>query len=256
MDQRLAFALNTAYQAGRSTLAHFNNLESVEIKSDDSPVTIADKQAESLIRAAISKTYPKDSILGEEEGASGSSLTRWVIDPIDGTKSFVAGVPLFATLLSFEIEGVPEIGIAYIPALDEMYYAKRGEGAYCNGRPISVSNASTLKGGTLLCGGHKTLMERGRLEGFLELVPGTRATRTWGDAFGHIMVASGRAEAMIDPRVNRWDISSVSLIVQEAGGTWTTFDGKQDLTDEAISSNGKVHNEVLAAFHPLDNSGS
>lgn len=248
MDDRLAFALNAAYQAGRSTLGIFNNSAEVLIKGDDSPVTVADTNAERSIREAISQTYPQESILGEEEGATGSSLTRWVIDPIDGTKSFVAGVPLYATLLSFEVEGVPEIGIAYLPALNEMYYAQRGKGAYMNGRPISVSKSPNLNGGTLLCGGHKTLMEQKRMEGFLELVPRTRVTRTWGDAFGHIMVASGRAEAMLDPKVNRWDISAVSLIVTEAGGSWSTFSGDHQLAEEAVSSNGHVHDEVLAPF--------
>lgn len=248
MDDRLAFALNAAYRAGRTTLGYFKNLAEVNIKGDDSPVTIADTTAERSIREAIKQKYPTESILGEEEGATGSSLTRWVIDPIDGTKSFVAGVPLYATLLSFEQEGIPEIGVAYLPALDEMYWAQRGTGAYMNGIPIHVSSARNLTGGTLLCGGHKTLMEQKRMDGFLELVPRTRVTRTWGDAFGHLMVASGRAEAMIDPKVNRWDISSVSLIVTEAGGTWTTFSGDTKLAEEAVSSNGLVHDEVLAPF--------
>lgn len=248
MNPRLAFALEAAYKAGRSTLSLFQNSVEVEIKSDDTPVTAADKKAEGLIRAEIARSYPHDSILGEEEGQSGDSASRWVIDPIDGTKSFVAGVPLYATLLSWEEDGEPEIAICYLPAVDEMYYAERGKGAFMNGRPIHVSKTPSLKGSVLLCGGHKTLIEMNRLEGFLSLVPETRVTRTWGDAYGHMLIASGRADAMIDPRVNRWDISSPSLIVKEAGGTWTDFAGNAPLAGEAISSNGRFHDRLLAAF--------
>ena len=244
----MVFALETALKAGRSTLGYFRNGAEIEIKADNSPVTAADKHAERLIRESVEMSYPHESILGEEEGATGSGTTRWVIDPIDGTKSFVAGVPLYATLLSFEEEGEPTVGVCYLPALDEMYYAQKGQGAFCNGRPIHVSQTPSLSGSTILCGGHKTLIERNRLDGFLKIVPHTRSTRTWGDAYGHTLVASGRADAMIDPRVNRWDISSMSLIVREAGGTWTDFSGNRQLTDEAISSNGLVHQEVLKAF--------
>lgn len=248
MNPRLEFALDAAYRAGQSTLGLFHSGFSLEIKEDDTPVTNADKGAEAMIRRDIAAKYPGEAILGEEEGASGTGDARWVIDPIDGTKSFVAGVPLYACLLSYEEDGEPTVAACYLPAVDEMYWATKGEGAFVNGRRIHVSDRPSLKGSTLLCGGHKTLIERGRLEGFLSLIPETRVTRTWGDAFGHMLVASGRADAMIDPRVNRWDISSPSLIVKEAGGTWTDFAGTPHLVDEAISSNGKFHSVLTSAF--------
>jgi fructose-1,6-bisphosphatase/inositol monophosphatase family enzyme len=128
MSPRLEFALNAAIKGGRFTLAHFNTGAAVEIKSDATPVTIADKGAERIIREEIAKAYPNDVILGEEEGETASSTTRWVIDPIDGTKSFVSGVPLYATLLSYEVDGVPILGVSYFPALDEIVFTEKGQG--------------------------------------------------------------------------------------------------------------------------------
>ena len=247
MSPRLAFALEAAYKAGRSTLAHFNTGVLVEDKPDQSPVTVADREAERLIRADIANAYPRESILGEEEGGD-CSADRWVIDPIDGTKSFVCGVPLYATLLSYEQDGEPVLGVAYLPALDEMVYAERGQGAFWNGRPCKVSTLNSLEGSYISSGSPGSMIEQGRWPGFERLVKKARAARTWSDAYGHLLVATGRVAGMIDPIVNPWDISAVSLIVREAGGRFTDFSGGEKLSDEAISSNGLLHNEILRMF--------
>jgi histidinol phosphatase-like enzyme (inositol monophosphatase family) len=212
-------------------------------------VTVADKGAERLIRELIAAKYPHDAILGEEEGGS-SSPSRWVIDPIDGTKSFVSGVPLYATLLSYEEEGQPVIGVCYFPALDEMLYAELGGGAYFNGRRARVSQKTTIEGSVFSCGGLQSMRKHGRQEGFEQLGQRALATRSWADAYGHALVATGRVEAMVDPIVNPWDISSVSLIVREAGGKFTDFKGQDRLSHEAVSSNGILHEQVLGAFNP------
>jgi histidinol-phosphatase len=248
MDSRLAFALNTVYNAGRFSLGYFQNGTEVLVKSDDTPVTAADKGAERLIREAIEKQFPGEAILGEEEGLSGHGKTRWVVDPIDGTKSFVSGVPLFACLLSYEIDEEPVLGVCYLPALEEMIYASKDGGAFCNGRPIHVSSQSEIKMSSLSCGGHITMMKRGRMDGFLELSKHAMLTRTWGDAYGHVLVATGRVDAMVDPSVHRWDISAMALIVREAGGRVTDFKGRDVISDEAVSSNGAIHEAILAAF--------
>src|SRR5436309_2174551 len=182
MSPRLAFALDIAMKAGRSTLAHFQTGAQVEIKSDFSPVTIADRNAERMIREAIDLRYPGDSILGEEEGASGTGVDRWVIDPIDGTKSFICGVPLYATLVSYETSSEPVVGVCYFPALDEMLYAERGAGAFWNGRPCQVSGRSSVQGSVLCSGGHRLMEELGHLSPFVELAGRALATRTWSDA--------------------------------------------------------------------------
>lgn len=247
MSPRLAFALDAAYKAGRSTLALFNTGVRVDAKQDKSPVTEADRQAERIIRGLIQASFPGEAVLGEEEGASGSGLDRWVIDPIDGTKSFVCGVPLYATLLSYEIEQQSVLGVCYLPALDEMIYAELRQGCFWNGRPCRVSQRTSIKGGTISSGSHHSLAKFARMDGFLKLAGRAMASRTWSDAYGHALVATGRVEAMVDPVVNPWDISAMKIIVREAGGRFTNFIGVE-AESEAISSNGLVHDEVLEAF--------
>lgn len=248
MSPRLAFAIDAAYRAGRSTLAHFQTGAAVELKSDATPVTVADRGAERLIREAIEAKYPTDAILGEEEGETRRSDDRWVIDPIDGTKSFVSGVPLYATLLAYEQAGVPIVGVCYFPALDELLYAEAGGGAFLNGRPIHTRTTPSEHGAILCCGGIARLQQQGRLQTLLDLAEKALALRTWCDAYGHALVASGRVDAMIDPVLSRWDISAVDVIVREAGGKFTDFAGNPNPHTEAISSNGAIHSRLLEAF--------
>lgn len=245
---RLAFALEAAYVAGRSTLALFGTGHVVDRKEDDSPVTQADRQAEAIIRDLIKSKFPEDGIYGEEEGKSGDQSRRWVIDPIDGTKSFVSGVPLYATLLSFEEDEKTTVGVAYFPALDLMLHAEQGHGAFANGRPIRVSETGNMKDAVLCSGSVRTFDTQGRIAPYLELSRRCLAMRTWCDAYGHALVAMGHVEAMIDPIVQPYDISAVSLIVQEAGGRFTAFDGLDNPQGEAISSNQAIHQEVIGAF--------
>ncbi|MFQ3588354.1 MAG: inositol monophosphatase family protein [Fimbriimonadaceae bacterium] len=253
MSPRLAFALDALHEAGRFTLAHFQTGVTVDIKSDESPVTAADRGAERILRDRIAAAFPQDAILGEEEGESAGqsgSQGRWIIDPIDGTKSFVSGVPLYSNLLAFERNGVLEIGVVGFPALGEMVYAERGGGAFWNGRPCRVSSAGQVRGGLIVCGSPGSLAEHGRLEGLLKLSEKALATRTWGDAYGHCLVATGRAVAMIDPVLKFWDIAAVQVVVEEAGGRCSDFRGQANPTTEMISSNGAVHDEILEAFGP------
>ncbi len=254
-SDRLNVAVEAAFRAGRSTLSLFQVGTDVEWKADASPVTMADRQAEAMIRESLSKFFPGEAILGEEHGLTGTGSTRWIIDPIDGTKSFISGVPLYATLLSYEVEGDPILGICYFPALDEMLFAEKGKGAWFNGRSARVSKKPTLTGSVVCCGGHKSAHKYGRDEGINRIAEKTVATRTWSDAYGHALVATGRAEAMIDPIVSHWDVSALTLIVAEAGGMVSNFDGRHpfepvhaDGEVELISSNGLVHEEVLQAF--------
>lgn len=248
MSPRLEFALNAALKGGKSTLAYFNAGAPVEIKHDRTPVTIADKTAERVIREEIERAFPGDAILGEEEGETARLTTRWVIDPIDGTKSFICGVPLYATLLSYEVDGEPEVGVAYFPALNDIVYAEKGQGAFWNGAPCRVSRKSSLEGAVVSCGSHTSMVKYGRMQAFIEIAKRTLATRTWCDAYGHFLVATGRIEAMVEPIVNHWDVSAVSLIVVEAGGRFTDYEGAPGPHEHVISSNGLVHDELLEAF--------
>ncbi|MFI5385495.1 MAG: inositol monophosphatase family protein [Fimbriimonadales bacterium] len=256
MSPRLAFAIDAAIKAGRSTMEHFQKGGAVEIKSDGSPLTVADRNAERLMREEIAQHFPGEAILGEEEGAVGTGERRWVLDPIDGTKSFISGVPLYATLLAYEEHGEPVLGVCYFPALDELVYAERGAGTcWTDGsrsdirsRAAHVSETKSIEGAVFASGSMGTMARAGRLEGFQMLEAKAMAARTWSDAYGHALVATGRIVAMVDPVVATWDISAMAVIVREAGGRFTDFQGDDRLAGEALSSNGHVHQELLEAF--------
>jgi histidinol phosphatase-like enzyme (inositol monophosphatase family) len=253
VTSRLRFALDAVRKAGLSTLEYFQSGVAVEYKSDASPVTIADKNAEAILRAEINREYPGETILGEEQGLTGTGNTRWIIDPIDGTKSFICGVPLYATLLSYELEGVPVLGVSYFPALDEMVYAEQGSGCFLNDRQVYVTKRNSIEGGFLASGGPNSMVKHQRWKAFEEMSTRAVATRTWSDAYGHCLVATGRVDAMIDPIVSRWDLSAIKIIVEEAGGRFTDFSGgdpfdKGDFGLEAISSNGYIHDEILQEY--------
>lgn len=248
MSPRLELALAAARRAGDLAFHHFLRGASVEFKPDSSPVTIADREAERLVRDMIAERFPGEEILGEEEGGQPTSGSYWVIDPIDGTKSFICGVPLFATLVSYERDGEPRVGVAYFPALQEIVYAEAGLGCYWNGAPCRVSRKARIEESVLSCGSHASMRAAGRDGPFLKLAMRALATRTWTDAFGHALVATGRIEAMVDPVLNYWDISAMKLIVREAGGKFTDFEGGPSPADQAISSNGLIHNLLVETF--------
>lgn len=254
LDRRLDLAVKVARQAGQSTLAYFqkDNLD-VERKRDNSPVTIADRQAEQLLREAIVDAFPDDSILGEEFGAQeGTSAYRWILDPIDGTKSFISGVPLYGTLIGVEFEERSVIGVIYIPGLDECVYAGEGRGAwYVKGnnepRPTRVSSRNSLSDGVFLTSQIDGFAERGGAEVLSRFVNTAYITRTWGDCYGYLLVATGRAEAMVDPDMHVWDAAAMQPILQEAGGTFTDWQGKPTIhSEEGVATNGLVLEEVLA----------
>lgn len=235
-------------EAGKSTLPVFGTGHAVDRKADDSPVTEADREAERILRRLIGSSYPGDGIYGEEEGQVGDQSRRWVLDPIDGTKSFVSGVPLYSTLVSFEEDGRATLGVAYFPVLDLILWGERGAGAFANGQPIRVSETGRLSDAVLCSGSVRTFEMQGRLSGYLTLGRECLAMRTWCDAYGHALVAMGHVAAMIDPRVEHYDISAVGVIVEEAGGMFTSFAGEANPLGEAISTNRALHREVLGAF--------
>lgn len=248
MSPRLQFAIDAARRAGMATLPHFRGGAAVRYKANDTPVTEADLQAEAMLRQAIRSAYPGEAIFGEEEGGDPNADTRWVIDPIDGTKSFICGVPLYATLLSYEEAGVPVVGVCYLPALDELVYAERGGGAFHNGQPCHVSQRADWSHATVCCAGHRSMEATGLARPVAELAKRCLATRTWCDAYGHFLVATGRVEAMVDPILEPYDISAVSLIVEEAGGRCTDLAGNPWPKGGAVSSNGALHAKLLEAL--------
>jgi histidinol phosphatase-like enzyme (inositol monophosphatase family) len=255
---RLSWAVTIAQQAGDVTLSHFRRPDlRVEQKSDRSPVTVADRQAEELLRARIAERFPNDAILGEEHGAtSGTTEFRWVIDPIDGTKSFIHGVPLYTTLVGVLQNDRPILGVIHAPAAGETVYAATGRGCFYiasaggEPKPTRVSNVSRLADALLLTSEVATFSS-GRspdaLDVYLRLERAAKLTRTWGDGYGYLMVATGRAEVMIDPEMDLWDTAALLPIIEEAGGRFTDWQGQRTVhSRDALGTNGLVGDEVLA----------
>ncbi|MGL4515029.1 MAG: inositol monophosphatase family protein [Lacipirellulaceae bacterium] len=256
--ERLAFARDITLEAGELTLKFFRSKSlGVERKGDGSPVTAADRGAEELLRARLAERFPDDAVLGEEFGTKdGSSGFRWVLDPIDGTKAFVHGVPLYTNLVALldEATGEPVLGVINAPASGEMIYAAVGGGAWYQngGGPIvqaHVSSAETLGEGLFLTGdveGFKTNRPTDATDVYLALQESARLARTWGDGYGYMMVAVGRAEVMIDAAMCLWDSAPMKPILEEAGGTFTSWAGDPTVhAPEGIATNGHVAAEVL-----------
>jgi len=249
LDEYLDFAANAAWLAGRRTLAHFQTGVAVDYKSDNSPVTAADRSAEHLLRELIGTRFPDHAVLGEEFGEGGSSSPfRWVLDPIDGTQSFVRGVPLYGVLVALEIEGRPRVGVAHFPALNETVAAADGLGCWWNGRRATVSTAGTLEDAAV--GYSDARMLHDRLgDRWVVFQRATRVQRGWGDCYGHCLVATGRVDVMLDPVMNAWDCSALIPILQEAHGTFTDWTGAATATGgDAFSTNGRLFSAVLTAI--------
>lgn len=241
----LDVAMDAAYLAGRRTLAYFQTGIIPEIKADNTPVTIADREAEEIVRRRIAESFPDHAIMGEEAGeTAGQADYKWIVDPIDGTKAFVAGVPLYSTLIAVEVRGVTSVGVIYLPALGEMVAAASGLGCTWNGRPCRVSNVDRLEDALLTasslirCLDYKpsvrTLFDR------------TRIQRTWGDAFGYALVATGRAEIMLDAGISPWDCAPLLPILTEAGGHFADWQGTPTIYGkDAFATNDALYDTVL-----------
>lgn len=241
------WAVDLAAEAGRRTLAHFNSPTlSVEAKGDGTPVTEADTDAEAWIRAELAAAHPDDAVLGEEEGdVAGTTGRRWIIDPIDGTKAFMRGVPLYSNLLALEDDHGWALGVIELPAAGERVWAGRGLGAWweVHGevRPARVApRAST----PFLTASGFTHWDDDAL---LRVKRDGWALRTWGDGFGYAMVATGRIDAMVDPEAALWDLAPMPIVLAEAGGRFSAWDGSPDpRSGSGVATNGEGHDELLA----------
>ncbi len=244
----LEFALDAVWQAGRITLGYFQSGITAERKADNTPVTTADRQAEQKLRELIGRYWPAHGIIGEEYGRSPAqdSPYTWILDPIDGTKSFVSGVPIYATLLALTDGAEALVGVAHFPALNEAVYALRGGGCYWNGRRAHVSQVSQLQDAVLLSSDINYAPHPGKAEAWQRLVAATYIQRTWGDAYGYSLVATGRAEIMVDPIMALWDTAPLQLILEEAGGTFTDWHGRPTIhAGESIATNGALFTAVM-----------
>lgn len=249
------FAAELARGAGEITLRYFRRALQPERKADGSFVTAADREAERFLRAEIGRRYPEDAIIGEEEGErAGSSRRRWIVDPLDGTFSFVHGVPLYGVLIGIEIDEEPTVGVVNLPALGELIVAARGQGCTMNGELARVSAVASLDEALLLSTDFGTCERHGFGAAADELQRRATARRTWGDCYGHVLVATGRAECMLDPVMNVWDCAPLLPILEEAGGTFTDWKGSRTIRGgNAISTNGALAAEVFEIIKGLQN---
>ncbi len=251
MDADLELAHRLADIADPIAMARFRAADlHVETKPDLTPVTEADRAVERAIREHLGTARPDDLVLGEEFGGGQAELpsggARWIVDPIDGTKNYVRGIPVWATLIAVEREGEMVAGLASAPALGRRWWAGRGEGAFADGEPIRVSGVSRLDEAELCFGGLKTWEGIGALDGFLGLSGRCRRGRGFGDFWMHMLVAEGAAELAAEAEVNLWDLAAVQVIVEEAGGRFTDLQGVRTASGgTALSSNGVLHDEAL-----------
>lgn len=265
----LEVALEAAEAAGRATLEWFQAAPEVERKADGSPVTAADREAERVMRELLATRFPDDGVLGEEAGeAAGASGRRWILDPIDGTRSFVHGVPLYGVMVGLEADGAAVVGVLHFPALGETVAAARGHGCTWNGRPCRVSETGELDRALVVTSGDARLEDATASRSALSAVsPGAsddralaaRVTtlhriagragtfRTWGDCYGYALVATGRAEAMLDPVLNVWDAAAARPVIEEAGGVFTDWAGEPGHeSGHVIATNAALAGEVRA----------
>lgn len=247
LENYLKFARETAYQAGKLTLEYFQKGLLPDRKADDSPVTLADRKCEEWIRGAIERQFPGHAILGEEYGSNGGPVDhRWIIDPIDGTQSFIHGVPLYSVLIGLEIEGKVEAGVAYFPALDEMISAASGLGCWWNGRQAHVSEVPALEQAAVAFTDVGNFCRYGGEAAFRRLLRKTWYRAGWGDAYGYMLVASGRAEVMLDPIMAVWDCAPFPPILREAGGYFGDWTGKETIySKQTLATTMKLLPEVL-----------
>jgi myo-inositol-1(or 4)-monophosphatase len=275
LDSYLNFARQLAYRAGRITLSYYNKNIQHDLKGDESPVTAADRATEEFIRGEIEKAYPTHAIVGEEFGDSPSrrrpsprealpkgprrvarstpkairgegATFRWIVDPIDGTKSFLKGVPFYSVLIALEIEGKSRVGAVCFPALDEILYAADGLGAWWNGKRARVSDVSNLKQAVFTYTSWSGFRTKRRTDVFEKLHKECFFARGWSDAYGYHMVATGRAEIMLDPSIQIWDVAPFPPILREAGGFFGSWQGSEGHTHgEGLAVNSALKSEVL-----------
>lgn len=265
---RLNAIVDVVRAAGQHTLTHFRATGLiVDAKADDSPVTIADRESEQLVRTQIAERFPDDTLQGEEFAEqSGTSDYRWIVDPIDGTKSFICGVPLYSTLLALEHKGEALAGAIFIPALGELVVAAMGRGSWYrnNGRfpgdkpsdwvRAQVSSKSQLDQAVFVTSQVDSFEARGAGDAYRKLEKAAWITRSWGDGYGYLLVATGRAEIMVDPVCNPWDVAAILPVLAEAGGQFTDWKGNATTRGgDGLGSNGRLHQDALKVLQ--DTSG-
>ena len=252
-SQFLTVALEAAKNAEEIITSYYTgDAMKVELKADKTPVTLADTGAEKVIRETIKQAFPDHGFIGEEYGIEeGESPYLWIIDPIDATKNYIRKIPIFGTQIALMKGEELILGVSNAPLLNELLYAEAGSGAFLNGEPITVSSVTHPKDAMVCHGGLKWFIEKGTFPGIYNLINDTARTRGFGDFYMYHLVASARADAVVEAAISIWDIAAISVIVREAGGKVTDIRG-QDITKDTesmVATNGILHDTVLNYFN-------
>jgi histidinol-phosphatase len=254
VSDRLRFALHLAEKASELILSHYlvDGLL-VESKTDESPVTVADRGAELLMRDLLGKQYPDDGVLGEEfPDLASKNGFRWILDPIDGTKAFIHGVPLYGTLIGIEHNGRMVAGVCRFPALNEVVYASEGDGCWWqigtqSPRRTHVSNVTQISSARMMFTEPTHWRTTGRFDAIVQVMDRVKIARGWGDCYGHALVATGRAEMSIDPLMSPWDIAALIPILREAGGLCVDWQGNETIHGgDGVSVVPALRDEVIS----------
>jgi histidinol-phosphatase len=247
LDRALDAAVDAARAAATIALDYYRGAFEVTLKPDQTPVTQADRESEQAIVGVLRAAFPDVGVLGEEFGAQGPRERRWIIDPIDGTKNFVRRIPVWATLIALEDDGEVVAGVMSNPAAGETYTARRGGGTRRNGEPVRVSDVADLGAAYLIHAGLNILRQGPNWDGFLRLVDATDRQRGFGDYVGYALVADGRSEIYAEAGLKPWDLAPCKIVVEEAGGRFTDFDGRPTIyTGTALATNGRLHDRTVA----------
>ncbi len=248
-SKELSAALNAAKQASKIINSFYKKDFDVELKKDGTPVTQADKLAEKKIFSVLKKSFPNYGFFGEESGESGSMDCRWIVDPLDGTKNFSRKIPFFGSLIALEKHGEIAAGVLSMPVFNEFMYAEKGKGAFLNGKRIHVSKVSDLGKSMLTFGGLQYFKKYGTFGKLQKLIDKSMFVRSFGDILGYNYISRGRADVLVEAEVSPWDIAAAKIVVEEAGGKFSDFSGKDSIySGNCIASNGILHENVLKIF--------
>lgn len=250
----MTVALDAVKEAEKIILHYHKVGAQVEFKADQSPVTIADKEAEAKIRQVIAAKFPDHTFFGEEGEQVSLKNHRgytWIIDPIDGTKGFMRGVPLFATLLALMHDGELILGVSNMPLMNELIYAEKGQGAWLNDQRLQVSNVATIGESYISSGSIKHFVTKQKIDNLIKLSQDARQLRTFGDTWSYHLTAQGKIDAVVEDYVKFWDVAAATVIIREAGGRVTKLDGSDidETTDTVLASNDLLHDEILNYFN-------
>ncbi|MEK7570150.1 MAG: inositol monophosphatase family protein [Patescibacteria group bacterium] len=248
ISKELQVAIEASRRAEECIMGYYRHNVTVEKKADATPVTIADREAEALIKHILHEHFPNYGFLGEESGKTSSAGTKiWIVDPIDGTKNFIRGIPLFGILIGLMENGVCIVGVSNVPGMQDIVWGQRETGAFWNGEPVRVSDIESLSKSMISLGGIKHLEKRNDGQGLQNLIRQAARIRAFGDTYPYNLVASGRLEAVVEMGIKIWDIAGPAAVIEAAGGKCTDIEGRP-ITEETttiIASNGKIHDEIV-----------